>query len=1012
VDSRKTLQDDSQLELFAGRFEILAHLGTGLVGEVSRARDTQDPNDKDGSVAIKILRSGQDPSLIKNEALTLQTLWLEEEKLKDGLHAAPRLIMADQKPPRPFLAMEFIRGKQIPELLRESESRHFDEPTALNAAIQLFRLLSIIHEGLNKTYIDLKMENLWWQEENGGRLRVTDWNVLEERHPIATGKTDPVFIDIFHASIFLYWMLTGELPDLQGDLKVRRLQRASNWGELSDGAKNLLSRLFSHKFETAMQAWRELERLFQYWKMDTASLVSKAREFISNDVDKASEIVSILRKRNTQPDKDFGILEKALKETWSQRDDPSKSIVLFGVGSYPAALRLIENAYPHTSQPDVFRWWQQAVELTSKAESAIKRSMPDSNPDEKVERIRGIVVNSVKSYFSQQYADAAQYFKKLNLELPEEKEIKRVYGELLDVLKILELNVQAEEQREKGSDEESEAKRRSYDAAMDNYKQARLLALTAPSALLPEVISPAGLEVSINELQNEIKALGKADKGKQHFRKGQIHSAMNVWRDGFRLDPDHPELMDFVLSAARESVGNGMLDEASMLLDIIPMSGYSLDCTALRKKIDGVRQKQVEQNELSGNLKASPEEQTPLDIPKDKEPNVDVTLARSAKSHDLVQNQVATNFAKAKVRTSNAAIQKTKIQASDPDESISSAPIKKTKKQSSESTPIGKEQTSSFIQTRPTPDDLNKGKELMQIFNEMAEDELSKKLTIERLERYVRDIKKNLDDTKLKDFPEDKKSLAENEKRLADAKKIFFDEAKNVPLEKREAILEKLLNLKLVGYKGRFEEELGLNLVKEISKVHGLSASFLEFLQNLRKQYRDKYNIEFSTYVSSKVDEFKDEVVKKILNDSTLEDPKLIRELKKQWPEDKAVSQVYDKFKQKLPRKPNDWNIERLHKLARVHPFGCKQELEKYRREPIVILEYEDEFKQIEQQIEKIPTNIAQQLNAAFVLGTDTAYREKMQATFYSGALQSTYKLDLSLDECVEIYKELKGIKR
>ncbi len=342
MDSRKTPQRDSQPELFAGRFEILARLGIGLIGEVFHARDTQDPNDKDGGVALKILRPGQDSSLIKNEALTLQTLWQEEEKLKDGFHAAPRLFLADPGAERPFLAMEFIRGKQIPELLFESEARHFDEPTALNVAVQLYRLLSIIHEGLNKTYIDLKMENLWWQEENGGRLRVTDWNVLEERHPIVAGKTDPVAIDIFRASVSLYWMLTGELPDLQSNLKVRKLQRALNWGELSDGAKNLLSRLFSHKFETAMQAQSELERLLQYWKVDVTSLTSKAGGFVSNDVDKAREIVSILHKRNTQPDKDFDALERLLKET-PQRDDPSKSVAFFKGGSYPRALDEIEN---------------------------------------------------------------------------------------------------------------------------------------------------------------------------------------------------------------------------------------------------------------------------------------------------------------------------------------------------------------------------------------------------------------------------------------------------------------------------------------------------------------------------------------------------------------------------------------------------------------------------------------------------------------------------------------------
>jgi len=841
---------DSQAELFAGRFQILAPLGTGLVGAVSRARDTQDPNDKDGGVALKILRSGQDPSLIKSEALTLQTLWLEEEKLKDGLHTAPRLIMADPKVSRPFLAMEFIRGKQIPELLHESEARHFDEPIALNAAMQLFRLLSIVHEGLNKTYIDLKMENLWWQAENGGRLRVTDWNVLEERHPVAAGKTDPVLVDIFRASVSLYWMLTGELPDLQSNLKVRKLQRALNWDELSDGAKNLLSRLFSHKFETAMQAQRELERLLQYWKMDAASLVSKAREFVSNDVDKASEIVSILRKRNTQPDKDFGDLERALKETWSQRDDLSRSVALFKAGSYSAALALIDNAYPHTSQPHVFRWWRQAVELTSKLEYSIKKSMPDSNPDEKVGRIREFVVKSVNAYFGQKYADAEQYFSKLSDDLPDEQETKRIYKEMLVALEILRIYTQAESQREQASDEDAKTQRNLYKFAMENYEQARRKVLDrkvldiAPD-LLPEALSPATLENTINELLNETKVLGKAAKGKRYFKKGQIKLALDAWCEGFRLDPDHPELMDFVMSAASERVGKGALDEASKLLDIIPMSGYSFACTALRKKINDARQKQVEQNELPSNSEASSEEQMPLDILKDKEANSKMILARSAKSPDFARSQVATNSAKAKANKATKK-RKTKSQSSDHGKSVSSASITQTSNNEPLSKSTEKKQTSDFIQTSPPPSFMDRQKELNSIFNKMEESKNSKNLTIEDLGGYVREVEKILG-VDQNDFKEDRERLAKNQKRLQDAEKLF-EEAQAAPLENREAIVDKMKAMGFVGKIDTFKNELGLEVLEEVKKASTLNVFSLQSLEGLHRQYQD--NPLFANYIT------------------------------------------------------------------------------------------------------------------------------------------------------------------
>ena len=1003
MDSRIAAKKEPQPELVAGRFEILAPLGTGLVGAVYRARDTQDRNDKDGSVALKVLRPGQDPSLIKIEALTLQTLWLEEEKLKDGLHTAPRLIMADPKVSRPFLAMEFIRGKQIPELLHESEARHFDEPIALNAAMQLFRLLSIVHEGLNKTYIDLKMENLWWQAENGGRLRVTDWNVLEERHPIAAGKTDPVLVDIFRASVSLYWMLTGELPDLQSNLKVRKLQRALNWDELSDGAKNLLSRLFSHKFKTAMQAQRELERLLQYWKMDAVSLVSKAKEFVSNDVDKASEIVSILRKRNTQPDKDFGALENALKETRSQRDDPSRSVALFKAGSYSAALALIDNAYPHTSQPHVFHWWRQVVELTSKLEYSIKKSMPDSNLDEKVEHIRDIVVKSVNAYFNKQYADAEQYFSKLSYDLPDEQEIKRIYEELLDVLRILRLYAQAESQRELGSDEDAKPQRDLYKAAMENYEQARRKALTVSPDLLSEALSPTTLKDSIYELLNKTKVPGKAAKGKQYFKKGQIQSALDVWRDGFRLDPDYPELMDFVLSAASESVDNRKLDSASMLLDIIPMSGYSFACTALRKKIIDARQKRVEQNELLNNSEASSEEQTPLDILKNKEANSEMILARSAKSPDFARSQVATNSAKAKALNNKATKKrKTKSQSGDHGKSVSSASVTQTSNNEPLSKSTEKKQTSNFIQTFPSPSLLDKQKKLFAICNKMEEDERGKDLTIERLGGYVREVEKILG-VDQNDFEEERDRLAKNQKRLQDAEKLF-EEAQAAPLENREAIVDEM---KAMGFFGKtdtfksFKKELGLEVLEKVKKASTLSVSSLESLEELHRQYQD--DPRFANYINSEMGKFKKNVVDKTLSDDTFGNPMLIKKMMDVWPDDPEVSQAIDKLKARQER-PSGWKgIEYYRKLAFLDPLKCKDELKAYRETPLVFLGYSKELHEIDEQIADLQVRgLSQALKSAYSLGPVGNYEEKMREII------SMYKLNWQLDAIVNWFKELK----
>jgi serine/threonine protein kinase len=1071
VDSREPSGIVSQPELFAGRFEILARLGTGLVGEVSRARDMQDPNDKDGGVALKILRPGQDPGLIKSEALTLQALWREEEKLKDGFHTAPRLIVADPQAPRPFLAMEFIRGEQIPKLLYESKTRHFDEATGLNAAIQLFRLLSIVHEGLNKTYIDLKMENLWWQEENGGRLKVTDWNVLEERHSTAAGKIDPVSIDLFHASVFLYWMLTGELPDLQGNLKVRRLQRALNWDELSDGAKNLLSGLFARKFETAMQAWGELERVLQYWKMDPASLISKAKELVSSDVDKAGEIVSILRKRNVQPDKDFSALERALKEIGSQRDDPSKSIALFNAGSYSAAQGVIENASPHTSYPHVFRWWRQAVELTAKAEPAIKKSMADSNPDEKVERVRKLVVEAVKAYFSERFADAEQYFSKLTRDLPNEPEITSIYEDLLDVLIGLKFYAQAESQREQASDENKKTQRDLYTKAMENYEQARSKALTVAPAILPEALSPVTLQDSIDELLNATKVLSKAAKGNQYFKNGQMQSAMGTWRDGFRLDPDHPELTDLVLSAASKSVDNGALNQASMLLDLIPMAGYLLACSTLRGKISQLRQDQPAQDSapplpkiMPGDERAASLDAVVADSKKQKpaksassgkgkkpkspppqkmpaktpagEANKEAPKATAGSSVDETKApQPGDNAFRATAgpeRTGEAPPEKPNAPANrkkpKPDLSARKAHLKRPtakSKQEAPKTPAvspaeerkepqpGNNASQATADSGMTPEvRIKKQTEFDELGNEIAKAQ-KRTLTLDQLEEYVkkaRPILESLDPSgKSSSYIELRGKLEEYSQQWETGVKLW-KEAWDASLEERERKVKNLKDIGFIGKAENFETELGLNEIVEIKKASNVLNIFsLQFLERKRKQFEN--DLPLKNYIDKQINDFKKRVTGKTLHEPTFpSDPKLIRALKDLWPDDPEVSQAFEQLKtQALGEKPKDWSIERLRKLARIYPAGYREEMKKHRAKTFIILEYDNEIKNIDQQVENLSPKVEQQLNGAYILSTVKAYRERLEE--YIGFAPSDKSISIPIDEYVELYKELKGTK-
>jgi serine/threonine protein kinase len=990
--------------LFADRFEILSFLGTGLVGEVYRARDTHNANDEDGGVALKLLRPGQDPRLIRNEALTLKALWQEEEKLSDGLHVAPRLIDAEPDAPLPFLAMEFIRGKQIPDLMQEGQQRHFEEPMALTVAAQLFRTLGIIHGKLNKTYIDLKMENLWWQEEKGDCLKVTDWNVLEERLAVHPGKTDPVSVDIFRGSVALYWMLTGKLPDMQSNLKVRGLQRAANWCELSDATKTLLHGLFSRKFETAVQIERELTRLLRYWKADVTPLISEARDTVSHDINKSREIVSILQKRNAQTDKDFVGLEKDLNDIWSQRNDPSKSIALFNAGSYSAALALVEDAYPLTSQPHLFNWWRQAIELTSKLEYSIRKARPDSNLDEKLEHIRETIVKTVKAYSSQQYADAEQYFSKFPFDLLDVNENRRIHEDMLDALKIQRLYSQAESKREQISDEVTKSQRGLYASIVEDYDQARRLALTVPPTYLPEIISPAILEEEANDLQNEKKVLSKATKGNQHFSQGHVDLALETWREGFGLDPDHPMLMDIVLSATSESISNGALDDASSLLDIIPMSDYSFTCLSLRKKINHLKQKQ---SNLKGLLLPSEEkleEQTSRDVEVNQAIN-DAIVTRNAKHHDHPRDQVIISKSGASNIRINKLHSKKRHIMDKNGTSVSGITGEPKNNDKSSSKYPDKHHFPQFIHTTPSPTFLDRQKKLLDIANKIVQDKQGRILTIKRLETYITEIKRILPEDK-NDFPEERRRLAENEDRLMKARKSF-KETQLQPLDARKKAVEELRALGFVGNggDGKFEEELGLNILAEVEKAaNTLSIYGLQSLVDMQKHYQNDQR--YAHYINSRMEYFKKQVVGKTLQDDTFRDPKLLVALKKLWPADLDVAQAYEKLKnQALREKPRGWSIEYFRKLARLNPMQCKIDIDKYRQAPFVILGFTQDLQEIDDEMEALFRNgsLVQALSSAFSLGDISSYRDKMKWII------DHYKLDWQLEDLVNEYWKLKN---
>lgn len=275
-------------KVIQGKFRIVDLLGFSQWGAVYRAVDLSNSSDFDGSVALKILSAFADKA---DEKLAVQTLRKEirtltqlraaetalNEEEKTEIFSTPKFYGGSTELPERFVAQELMRGKQVSVLLAGAEPDGLAEPAALNIAYQLFRLLDLLHTRLQESYVDLKLENLWWTAPDGrpgeGLLKVTEWTALEslqeKSHAV---KRQYIVRDIFRASLYLYRMVTGTLPTLIGGTTVSRMEDAHRWGSLSSGMQSLLhAALVLKKYSSAGELKLETYSLLHHGKIAVAA---------------------------------------------------------------------------------------------------------------------------------------------------------------------------------------------------------------------------------------------------------------------------------------------------------------------------------------------------------------------------------------------------------------------------------------------------------------------------------------------------------------------------------------------------------------------------------------------------------------------------------------------------------------------------------------------------------------------------------------------------------------------
>ncbi|MBI4600447.1 MAG: protein kinase [Planctomycetes bacterium] len=204
-----------------GKYRVVGLLGKGGQAEVYRV--VHPALEKELVLKLARRRTVDDPSLRSRLA--------EEGKLLAGLDhpALARVYDLDLHDGRPFLVLEFVRGRSLAQVAREETLTH---RRAARLVAELARALGAAHRR-GVVHQDLKPENIVIDAE--GRPRVIDFGLARFRHAWAPGGEEPGTVsgtvqymapeqargeterigprsDVFALGAVLYSLLAGKAP--------------------------------------------------------------------------------------------------------------------------------------------------------------------------------------------------------------------------------------------------------------------------------------------------------------------------------------------------------------------------------------------------------------------------------------------------------------------------------------------------------------------------------------------------------------------------------------------------------------------------------------------------------------------------------------------------------------------------------------------------------------------------------------------------------------------------------
>ena len=409
-DNSADLLPSGQTILFNGtRLQIIQLIGAGATSEVYRGKLGDGAEGR--AVVIKAMKQLEFAGALgyfRGEGQTLSGLPVQEQKvnkergrgLPPDFHVAPAYFGSDSYSDSrgrnvEYLVMGFVEGRLVPELLAEAPDGRLPEAQALTLGFQLFHTLDVLHTELRKSYIDLKFENLWWEETpDGGRLRMTDFGTLDD---ITPGNDRGVRRDLVVAATYLCKMLTGYMPShIAGELRGNQVPRIQRVEEISLGSRQLLARLLHPNAAARPRTAADvldpgpprtpdapdlsglvgLMNLADYWTRPADGLVKIKDSAWARGTEatgaarltylaRARVVLDIWARRNPQADQDQVAQEREqLDRLLQQSDSLANGIALFRAGSDSQAETFFARGRGESYEPEriaLFRRWSYAA---------------------------------------------------------------------------------------------------------------------------------------------------------------------------------------------------------------------------------------------------------------------------------------------------------------------------------------------------------------------------------------------------------------------------------------------------------------------------------------------------------------------------------------------------------------------------------------------------------------------------------------------------------------------------